>query len=669
MRTKVTLLLLFLNVALFFFIFKFERPWRIEEKTKEARRRVLGPETANIQSLKITYGNSAPAVSLVKRTDGWYLTEPFEWPANPFAVNSIIYDLQFLEHETSWPVADLAKNNQSLADYGLDKPSLTVTFATADPSIPKAPLSTVTLQIGDKAKVGNLLYVLSPDGTRVHVVGRSIADSLAQTLDQLRSDKLFSIPVYEVRVFALTTNANLRIRLRRDANRWLFEAPIQARASKSATELAINNLNHLQVKSFLTAPPADSTRTANPTLRISLEGNNRTETLVLYSPVNGAPATTTDTAADTEYYARLEGKIDGGTQMFTVVIPGQVKDILDKAQTKLRERSLLDFDARAVTAVTIAAPNQPEVSLARDIAAAPAPAAPDPVNGVRIPVAAGEAPWQLVRREGSQAPQTQPADSRTVRRVLEKLAQLSVKETVANGDTPASSGFLNDAPTNEDLENWGFNRPERTVTLTLAGSPGAAAQSLKLELGTGAQRGPNVYARLGGSGSVYQVDAEILRELPVLPLVYRDRLLRELPAGAQITHLKLTEVASKAVIFDQAISADTKGDAVQKLLEQLRTLRAKDFISDQFTPTFSVAGEERPWKYQLEATIALVGGTAGAQTSTTLLSVSDRIGGTVQYAGSAEFGAVWQVEQPFLDAMWELTYGKRDPGPPDSVAK
>ncbi|MEY3773465.1 MAG: hypothetical protein RLZZ129_245, partial [Verrucomicrobiota bacterium] len=41
MRTKVTLVLVFLNVALFFFIFNFERHWRTERASLEARRRVL----------------------------------------------------------------------------------------------------------------------------------------------------------------------------------------------------------------------------------------------------------------------------------------------------------------------------------------------------------------------------------------------------------------------------------------------------------------------------------------------------------------------------------------------------------------------------------------------------------------------------------------------------
>ena len=66
MRTKVTLVLLFLNVALFFFIFKFERDWRTERASLEARRRVLGSETADIRTLTLT--NSTGTVYALKRT-------------------------------------------------------------------------------------------------------------------------------------------------------------------------------------------------------------------------------------------------------------------------------------------------------------------------------------------------------------------------------------------------------------------------------------------------------------------------------------------------------------------------------------------------------------------------------------------------------------------------
>ena len=656
MRTKVTLVLLFLNVALFFFIFYLRPQWATEERLKEARRHVLGPETINIQSLEIATGGRT--VRLVKRGEAWALTQPFDWPANPFAVSRILTTLQNLQHETSFAVADLAKNGQSLANYGLEKPSLTVTFTTglAQPATPGVELPRTTLRLGDTTKDGNRLYVLSPDRTRVHVVDRSLAESLALPPEQLRSDALFTIAVFEVRSFNLRTAApaNLPIRLRHEGNNWAFETPIVARADKAATELAINLLHALRVRSFVdTTPPPELSPATSRTLSLTLEGNNRRETLILggaVPPVAPAPGQPAPTTAD--YY----GQMDGSSVFFTVAMPTTPTDLVDvlrNAQTKLRDRRVLDFDPRAVTAVTLRTPNSPELVLQR----------------LETTATTGEAtPWQIVRRDGAQAPLTQPADADAVKRLLEKLSQLSAQE------------FLTEVPTSADLEGWGFNSPQREVTLALAGAPSPAAPALpprrstSLKIGVGTERGPSANAFDGDH--YYRVDAEILRDLPVEVRAWRDRHLRELPAGARITSLKLTDLASKTVLFEKELApasapiapvapadAAPTGDAALKpLLDQLRSLRARAFVADRFTPTITFDGAERPWKYQLDVTVALVGG-AGTQSSTYTLLFSDRSGGSTQFAGAQDLDAVFEIEQPLLDALWKLTYGPQDPGP------
>jgi hypothetical protein len=129
-------------------------------------------------------------------------------------------------------------------------------------------------------------------------------------------------------------------------------------------------------------------------------------------------------------------------------------------------------------------------------------------------------------------------------------------------------------------------------------------------------------------------------------------------------------MASKTVLFEKnlapataapADAATTGNAALKPLLDQLRTLRAKAFRADSFTPTITIDGVERPWKYQLDVTVALVGG-AGTQRIYTLL-FSDRIGGGTQIAGARDLDAVFEIEQPLLDALWKLTYGPQDPGP------
>jgi hypothetical protein len=669
MRTKVTLVLLLLNVVLFFFIFTIVRRWQTNELWEESRTRVLGPEAATIQSLEIVGGLLAEPIRMEKKPEGWMIVKPTEWPANPYAVNRILNELMFLNHFTSFLVKDLSKSGLSLADYGLDKPQITLTFTSgvddgsARNGTPVA-VKTVTLRIGDATKVGNRLYLLSPDGERIHVVPRSLIDSLALTLDKFQADTLFNIPLFEVHSFNLQTSAptNLRIRLRREGSRWSFEAPILARADRTQVELAINGLNALHTKLFLNAAAAsapDQIGLNNPAFRLTLEGNGRRETLLLGNPTPVPPALAAakpasndaSTEPSTEYYA----KMDDRAPVFTVMFPDRLFATLRDSPEKLRDKHPLSFDPRALTSITLVAPNRPELTLQR----LGNPDQPQETD-----------PWQIVTHAPNQAPQTLLAELPLIQRVIEKLGSLEALK------------FLSDAPQKTELENWGFNRPEREITLNFATKGAFAADraaaslpsSVTLLIGVATERNGLAYAKLGNEPFVYLVDPDILRESPVTMLYYRSRLLRELPAGARITGLSLKDSATKAEIFSrrladgetwaQALATETEArrSALQSVLEQLGSLRAQDFVLDSFPPSVAIAGEMHSWKYTLEATISLVGGTGG-QTDAITLYLTDRTGGGTQFAGSPVFNVVFEINQKLLDALFTLTHGPGEPGP------
>jgi hypothetical protein len=652
-RTKVTLVLVLLNVALFFFIFKFERAWRTENEMQEARRRVLGSETANIRSLSVTSSIAGgPAFTVVRNREFWTLTQPLDWPANQEAVSSIVRTLQFLENETSFGVADLAKNGQSLADFGLDAPKVTVSFTYDDsgaPTAQKAGGATV-LRIGDTTKDGNRTYVLSPDGSRIHVVGRQLINALTLPLDQLRADTILTIPVVEAKALTVQTGARVRI-ARRDGGRWTFDTIVNARAGKTAMEITIKDLGSLSAASFPATPPP-SLPSTSPTLRVTIDGNGRSETLFLGEPVKaestapaqGSPATPSQAAASTTYYGQLMNGNSVRAPVFTVAVPNGLLERLRNAQNDLRERRILDFDPASVTSITLAAPNQglPAITLQRLDSNAP------------------DSPWQLVRPvNGASDTQTVPAESAAVRRLLDRLALLSAVR------------FEADAPSNAQMESWGFNRPEREISLALAGAPGGANRPVVLQLGTGADG--TVYARTGAQNdlgpSVYSVASDLTQDFPVDPNAWRNRTLRELPAAARISSVKLTDLSSKQVIVDTTLGATGKpaaqvrdAAALGELVSCLRVIRAKRYVQDRFADRILAGGDERTWRYQVDATIALPG-SAGEQTSTLTLFTTERIGGTQQLAGSRDLDAVFELEQPFVDALWKLTYGPRDPGP------
>lgn len=662
MRTKVTLALIFLNVAVFFFIFYLKEK---DIRSPVDHSSILGPEVANIQSIEVSGSGRTVPVRVEKHGENWTITKPEVWPANEFAVNTIVNELEQLHSEASFAVKDLEKNGQSLSDYGLDKPPLTVTLTAggSDGILAKS----VVLLIGDTAKVGNRLYILSPDRERVHVVHRSLAESLLVTLDDLRSNIVFSIPVFEMRSLNLQTGApaGSKVRIARSETRWMFETPITARANKTETDVTISRLDALRIQSFTDSRSAESLHLTpeEMTLRITLEGNNRRETLIVGSRVPDQPTPTStapavpglkspENSSETGdlYYAKMEDK----TATFTVSIPASLLESLRNAQESLRDRQILDVDPSNVSSVTLTSAGQPELTLQRL------------ETNSKIPL---NSAWQLVQRSAEHPPQTVPADREIVDRLIQHLCQLSAEK------------FEADAPIDSKLEFYGFRRPARHIRIALtppAGSLSSSPSSVVLELGIGEDR--HVYAKLDSPNYVYRVSDDILQQTPVDPLAYRERLLRDLPAGAKITSLKLTEPATDKVVLDvtfplpEADSAAAKTTtppltpairtAVDGLVKQLRTLRAKKFVRDQFTKTVLVSGEERPWKYQLTTTLSLVGGN-GNQTALSILFLSDREGGTTQFVGApdADFNVVFEAEQPLIDALFAITYGPHDPGP------
>lgn len=650
MRSKVTVVLLFLNVVLFFYIFRYEEQWRAEKAQLETRRRVLGAESANIEKFTRTSRN-APTISAEKRTDGWWITQPFEWPANTHAVSRILNELQLLENETSFAVADLDKSGRSLADYDLADPVMTFTFTSAGKSY--------ALKIGKGTETANRLYLLSPDGARIHVVSRALADSLGLAAEQLRSESIFTVPVFEVRALVVQTSG-AKVRIRRDPKHWTFETPINTRGNKPETETTIAALTALQVSRFLEARDADPAKTglASPQLRVTLDGNARRETLLLGNLVLPAPAA--GTIGPVEVYAKLEDKpAVFVTRLTAGQNPGNKEqmgllDRLARAQETLRDRHILDFDFTDVTALTVASPDRPELTLQR------------------LDATQATEAWQVVLRGATgQVPQTIPADTAIVQDFLQRLKLLSATQ------------FLSDAPSAADLESFGFNRPDREITLNLrtgGGPTGNDASSATLQIGTKPAAPGVAYARVANAPYVYEIDTDLLEDVPVTALHFRQRVLRELPEGTHIVGLTLTDLSTNTVVtalnaapggeltpagITAAEGAAAKRPHLATLVAELRQLRAKRFVTDTFDPDRATYNGGNPaWRYRIDVALTLAGGNA--QTVTSKLYLTERLGGTTQLAGTEEFGGVtYEAPQELVDAIFALTYAdKNDPGPP-----
>jgi hypothetical protein len=680
MRSKVTVVLLFLNVVLFAYIYWFDRP---EVDTPDNRRTVLPTEIASMDSLTRTT-RTGEVVKLEKRGESWWITKPYEWPANPDAVAYVHNELQFLQNQTSFPVADLAKGGQSLADYGLADPAVTLEFTAAgNPKVYK-------LLVGDDTKVGNRLYVLSPDGARVHVVGRSLTEAVGLSLANLRNESIFTIPVFEVRSLNIQTTAptNLKVRLRRDAaSRWGFESPILARASKVAVEVTINALNSLAARTFVDPREVDLERSGlgNPALRVTLEGNARRETLLIGNA-----------AADSgDYYAKIEDK----AVVFTVPLPPKLLEVLRSSQELLRDTHVVDFEPSTVTSLTISAPGRPELALQRleappspasAVAPTSAPAAAAVPSDASVPASATSGAlaregWQVVTRIPGQAPITVPGDPAVIDELLQKLKLLSARETVLP-NKQVRYGFLSDAPSADALERYGFNRPEREITLNLntgGGLSGKEPSTQVLQIGVSPDEPGRAFARLTNPPFVYEILPDILAATATSARHYHVRQLRDLPDGAVITSVALVDLANGATLFARSLNNGDKNwealiaaepeagrPVLRGLIEQLRRLRAQSFAADTFSPDHAETAQGPvPWRYRLDYTIAFNRADASQATPSSLM-LTERFGGSNQLAGTADFGGVvFNLTQELVDSLFAIIYANQhDPGPPKDEA-
>lgn len=640
MRTKITLFLLLLVSTLLLFIIYIEPEWDAERRFQENRLQILGAEAAEIDYLRIATPADAEGPELEKSNGSWELTKPVRWPANPFAVNRILSQLQFLERETSFPVEDIGSSGQTLADFGLQPPEIVLTYRSGD--------LTHDLKIGRVTDIGNRLYMLAPDEERIHVVNRSLLDSLSIGFEDLRSSAVFSTPVFEIHSWNLQMRSagNLRVRLTRRANSWIFETPIRARANRAAVDTTLAQIVDLKVKSFVGEGGGDPSLLGlvNPDLRLTIEGGSSRQSVLIGNPVpNGA---------SDEFYAKKE---DNPT-VFTLEIP--FLDTLRTAQVVLRERRLFSLEPDELQSILITREGDESVTLQKL------------ENGI----------WQVVTRGTDQVLQTMPGDQGIIERLVDSLLWVQALP---------DNGFVSDAPSAADLERFGLSIPLWEVEVqahpsdqssdAVSGAPAPETITEKLLIGgfEGTET-DHLYAKMEGPEApfVYLIRSDLLRQLWSRPVSYRDRQLQHLPEGARITALHISMLGTDEVAFSAKLLSEGESweanleslpdgtrDAAQAIVELLRNLEAKMFLGNEFTPFVVLAGEQRPWSYLLEATIVLAGGP-GSQTTPFRLYLAEVTGGMTLIAGAPELGLVFETKQDFVDAFSVLVFDRHDPGPP-----
>jgi hypothetical protein len=328
-----------------------ERKKEIKPEGERDKVTVLAVDKTKAREVEIVSGGDA--LKVTKDGAGWKVVKPFTAPADASAVDSILSSLEKVEADEV-----VTEKAASLTDFGLDKPSRTVSVALEGAAAP------VALQFGAKSPDGASLYASQPGSAKVYLLPSWIEGSFDKKPFDLRDRDLLHVKRDDVRQLEVSGAEGGYALARTDAGDWAFTKPLATRAGRWAIDGLLGTVENLRMES-VAAENAD----ASEITRFGLDQPSRTVALVTKdgqaktleigagvpdaqpspSPSPAAKGEKPAPPRPTKYYARAKGS------GLVAVVPATLADDLAKGMGELRAKRLLEVATYEAEGIEIAA--------------------------------------------------------------------------------------------------------------------------------------------------------------------------------------------------------------------------------------------------------------------------------------------------------------------------
>lgn len=615
MHTKHLLILIVLNLAAFGLILTLRDRQQNHSHAHPIGLNLPAGTFESLESLTISTPLLPKDRIFVKKKQQWMIQSPVEWAANPFAIQRLLNQLEFLEHEISFKLEDMETSGQTLSDYGLHDPLLTIALKTVDQEF--------VIKIGRAHADENRLYILNPNQEEIIATSAHFLDPFLLDLAHLKSSSLFEIPPFEVQSLVIQMHQPKTIKMRlvqRDAQ-WMFEAPFSGLAQKPAVEATIAMLASLPIIQFIDSPSIELTGLQTPSITITQIGLERRETLWIGNRLNSIDA-------PPQVYAQLEGN----PTIFT--LPAEPLEALQKLQNDLRERHIVSTSLKDLQSLEIS-DHGSSIHLQRL------------ENGT----------WNMRFPDGT----SKPADEPTIQDLIISLEHL---EAVA---------FVSDTPSERDMERWGLTPPQKSIVIESSTSETLNFGKINTDGLLYAQKEgcPTVYTIRTDELDPFATHPLFYkpRWLELIPKDYTLEGLQFLDLESQkimleyATHIlipptedaKLNEATeTQSFSFEQYLAqiSPRQAQALQKLLASCQHLRIQTFLEEKFNPQVAVTEPEPiQWKYRLQLSF-----NNPQQTGQTVyLFFTDRIGAQLQIGGDPQSATTFTLLPHWMDLLADLT--------------
>src|SRR3954471_9502210 len=522
MKTKTTLILLVLAVAVGLFIKYYESNLPNTDEAKRQAGNVINFERNDLEGIVIQNGDDR--IELKKQDQKWRLESPFKDQADRGAVENLIADLDGWQKFESIPASEIAKNKNLLDEYGLSKGKLKLKLLGkgAPPEI----------TFGNDAALQGKMYVRVGDSGDVIVAGQSVRNDIAKKPEDFRDKKLTDLTTAQV-VRALVKTAAGEMEFEKKADQWEIVKPLRARGDDQKIADLLSQVTTAQIQQFVAEDRGDLRPygLAEPRGSVTLfTADDKTgQTLQI-----GGPAGAAEKDKD-QVYVRFTAR----SAVYT--LPKKIEEILALKPADLRDRHLVRIDTNILDRITIDAPGKGKTVLARK-----------------------DENWTIASRN------SQPANSSEVNRMLDLLKVEQVTK------------FVEDVAS--DLPKYGLDKPQLQVTFSSFSSENTpestAGEHPFATIAFGKIDGDNVYARLGEEPFIVAVRRSLLDNIFADPAQWQELAIFRFKPD-EVHKLSVTTDRESALVRNEKKEWTwVKGTEpintanVQSLLNSLTVLRA-----------------------------------------------------------------------------------------------
>jgi Domain of unknown function (DUF4340) len=343
MKTKNTLILLAIALAVSAFIIFWERKQPNTEEAKRQSENVINFSREKLDGIVIQNGDDK--IELHRHDRKWRLEVPIKDQADSSLVDNLILDLEGWQKETTIPAKEIAADKNKLAEFGLTKPKLRLKLIGQG--------SPPEILLGKDAALEGKMYVRFENSKEVFVASQAVKKAIEKKADDFRDRKLTDLTTAQVSRVVLKTAAG-EMELEKKGDHWEIIRPLRARGDDQKIGDLIAQVTTARIQQFVADDRGDlhPYGLAEPRGSIMLFNENDKQGQMLQ--LGAVPEKEKD-----QVYVRFSSR------NFVYTLPKKIEDILNTKPNDVRDRHLARIDKNILDRITIDAPGQGKTVLAR----------------------------------------------------------------------------------------------------------------------------------------------------------------------------------------------------------------------------------------------------------------------------------------------------------------